>query len=71
MLLALSSQLPVFSNLCIMNAVLRFCYVSHAVVSGTYPCVARISSKALITVGWVWWRHQRASLFSFASPPQS
>jgi len=54
-----------------MNAVLRFCYVSHAVVSGTYPCVARISSKALITVGWVWWRHQRASLFSFASPPQS
>jgi len=36
-LLALSSQLSVFSKLCIMNTLVHFCYVSHAAVSGTYP----------------------------------
>ena len=40
-------------------------YVSRAVVSGTYPWVARLSpsqawSKGFIRVGWVWWRHHRA-----------
>jgi len=41
-LLALSSQLSVFSKLCVMNT-LAFFVVSHAVVSGTYPWVTRIS----------------------------
>jgi len=55
-----------WTPLCIFS-----CYVSHAVVSGMYPLVA-ISlawSKVLVTVGWVWWRHQRALLFSLASGP--
>jgi len=39
---ALPSQLSVFSKLCIMNTfcIFSFCYVSHAIVSGTYPWVA-------------------------------
>jgi len=39
---ALSSQLSVFSKLCIMNTLLHFSfyYFSYAVVSGTYPWVA-------------------------------
>jgi len=38
----LSFNLSVFSKLCIMNTlfIFSFCYVSHAVVSGTYPPVA-------------------------------
>jgi len=36
-------------------------YVRHTVVSG---------SKVLITVGWIWWRHQRGPLFNLASGPQ-
>jgi len=46
-LLALSSQVSVFLKLFIMNSVWTYrepfdnlCYVSHAVVSGTHPCVA-------------------------------
>jgi len=26
-------------------------------------------SKVIITFGWIWWRHQRAPLFSLASGP--
>jgi len=55
------------------RCIFSYCYVSHAVVSGTYTSVA-ISyawSKVLITVGWVWWRHQRAHLFSLASGPHN
>ena len=39
---ALSSHLSVFSKLCIMKTlcISSFCYVSHAVASGTYPSVA-------------------------------
>jgi len=39
---ALSSQLSVFSKLCIMNTldIFSFCYISRAVVSGMYPSVA-------------------------------
>jgi len=38
----LSSHLSVFSKSCIMNilCIFSFCYVSHAVVSGTHPWVA-------------------------------
>ena len=51
--------------------IFSFCDVSHAVVSGTYPSVAvpQAWSKVLVTVGWVWWRHQMGPLFSLASGP--
>jgi len=50
-----------------------FCYVRHTVVSETYPSVAvsHAWSKVLITVGWIWWRHQRDPHFNLASPPSN
>ena len=48
-----------------------FCYVRHTVVSETYPSVAvsHAWSKVLITVGWIWWRHQRGPILILPHPP--
>jgi len=57
-----------WTPLCIFS----FRYVSHAVVSGTYPSVAVSWAwpKVLITVGWVWWRLPRGHPFkSCLGPP--
>jgi len=51
-----------------------FCKDSQAILSGTYLRVVRISPsyawwKGLITVGWTWWRHQRAPYSALPRPP--
>ena len=70
---ALSSQLSVVSKLCIMNALLHFllllCQSCHCLRSVSFGGRILGLIKVLITVGWVWWRHQRGLLFSFASGP--
>ena len=72
LLLAMSSQLSVLSKLCIMNTLLRFllllqfCRSLRNISLG--DCILS-KSNVIITVGWLWWRHQRALLFSFASGP--
>ena len=40
-------------------------------ISGTYPWVAvsQAWSKVIITVGWVWWRHQRAPFLVLPRAP--
>ena len=70
---AVSSQLSVFSKLCMMNTLLHFlllllqlCCSLRNISLGDRILV---KLKVIITVGWVWWRHQRASLFSLASGP--
>jgi len=56
-----------------MNTLLHFllllCQSCHCLRS--VFCGGRISGliKVLITVGWVWWRHQKGPLFSLASGP--
>jgi len=70
---ALSSQLSVFSKLCIMNTFLHFLLLLFQLCGN----LRNISlgghilrkSKVIITVGWVWWHHHRAPLFSLASGP--
>ena len=69
---ALSSQLSVFSKLCIVNTLLHFLLLFQLCRSlRNIPLDGRIlgKSEVIITVGWVWWRHQRAPLFSLASGP--
>jgi len=69
---ALSSQLSVFSKLCIMNTLLHFllllCQSCHCLRSVFFGGRILGKSKVITTVGWVWWRHQRP-LFSLASAP--
>ena len=68
---ALSSQLSVFSKLCIMNTLLHFllllCQSCHCLRSVSFCGRILGLIKVLITVGWVWWRHQKSPLFSLAS----
>jgi len=69
---ALSSQLSVFSKLCIMNTLLHFLLLFQLCRSlRNTPLSGRMlgKSEVIITFGWVWWRHQRAPLFSLASVP--
>ena len=65
---ALSSQLSVISKLCIMNTLLQFllllCQSCHCLRSVSFGGRILGLIKVLITVGWVWWRHQRGPLFS-------
>ena len=74
MLPDLSSQLSVFSKLCIMNTLLHFLLLfqlcrSLRNISLGGPTLGK--SKVIITIGWVWRRHQRSPLFSLASDPQT
>jgi len=70
---ALSSQLSVFSKLCVMNTLLHFLLLLFQLCR----CLRNMSlggrilrkSKVIIMVGRVWWRHQRAPVFTLASPP--
>jgi len=68
---ALCSQLLVFSRLCIMNTLLHFLLLLFQLCHSLRNISLGISgkSKVIITVGWVWWRHQRAPFFSLASGP--
>jgi len=70
---ALSSRLLVFSKFCIMNNLLRFllllfqsCLSLRNVSFGD-----RILGKSnvIITVGWIWWRHQRAPFLVLPRAP--
>ena len=60
------------SKLCIMNTLLhflllfQFCRSLRNISLG--DCILG-KSNVIITVGWLWWRHQRAPLFSLASGP--
>jgi len=70
---ALSSQLSVFSKLCIMNTRLHFLLLLFQLCRSlrNIPLSGRIlgKSKVIIAVGWVWWRHQRAPFQSCLGPP--
>jgi len=69
---AWSSQLSVISKLCIMNTLLHFlllCQSCHCLRSVSFGGRIFGLTKVLITVGWVWWRHQRGPHFSLASGP--
>ena len=68
---ALCSQLLVFSRLCIMNTLLHFLLLLFQLCHSLRNISLGISgkSKVIITVGWVWWRHQGAPFFSLASGP--
>ena len=69
---AFSSQLSVFSKLCIMSTLLHFLLLFQLCRSlRNIPLGGRIlgKSKVIITVGWVWWYHLRTPLFSLASGP--
>ena len=61
---ALSSQLSVFSKLCIMNTLLHFLLLFQLCRSlRNIPLGGHVlgKSKVLITVGWIWCCHRRAS----------
>ena len=63
---ALSSQLSVFSKLCIMNTLLHFlllCQSCHCLRSVSFGGRILGLIKVLITVGWVWWRYHRGPPF--------
>jgi len=69
---ALSSQLSVFSKLCIMNTLLHFLVLFQLCRSlRNISLGGRIlgKSKVIVTVGWVWRRHQKVPVFSLAPPP--
>ena len=69
---AVSSQLSVFSKLCVMNTLLHFLQLLRLCRSlRNISLGGRILGKSnvIITVGRVWWRHQRAPLLSLASGP--
>jgi len=68
----MSSQLSVFSKLCIMNTLLHFFLLfqfcgSQRNISLCDHILGK--SNVIITVGWSWWRHQRTPLISLASGP--
>ena len=70
---AVSSQLSVFSKLCIMNTLLHFLLLLLQLCRSlrNISLGGRIlgKSKVIITVGRVRWRHQRAPVLSLASGP--
>ena len=72
LLLAMSSELSVLSKLCIMNTLLHFllflfCRSLKNISLG--DCILG-KSNVIITVGWLWWGHQRAPLYkSCLGPP--
>jgi len=66
----MSSQLSVLSKLCIMNTLLHFLLLFQFFRSLRNMSLGDFilgKSHVIITVGWLWWRHQRAPLFSLAS----
>ena len=53
----------------LLHFLLQLCQSCHCLRSVSFGGRILGLIKVLITVGWVWWRHQRAPLFSLASGP--